>query len=101
MLIYIGTDTKKSRLDADMLEEVNTKVLPPKIRRTFYIRTDLDEKIRAYAYWERLGISGAVNMALDNFFKSVEVKRIPKNRNLLLKGGAKARMCDMIQKQRR
>ena len=63
------------------VKNMNTETLSPKSRKTFYIRADLNEKIRAYAYWERLGISDVVNMALDNFFKSVEVKRIPKNRS--------------------
>jgi hypothetical protein len=46
-------------------------------RRTYYIRLDLDDKIRGYAYWERLAISEVVNLALEEFFADKEVKAIP------------------------
>jgi hypothetical protein len=49
----------------------------PKKRRTYYIRKDLDELIRAYAYWERLGLSEVVNLALETFFTDREIKEIP------------------------
>jgi len=49
-------------------------------RRTYYIRVDLDEKLRGYAYWERLGLSEVVNLALDAFFADKEVKAIPPKR---------------------
>jgi hypothetical protein len=54
--------------------------MPFRKRRTSYIRLDLDEKIRAYAYWERLGLSEVVNLALGAFFAGKEVKAIPPKR---------------------
>ncbi len=46
-------------------------------RQTYSIRLDLDEKIRAYAYWERLGISEVVNLVLEEFRADWEVLEIP------------------------
>jgi len=42
-------------------------------RQTYYLRTDLEEKVKSYAYWERLKISGVVNLALEDFFKLKKV----------------------------
>lgn len=58
---------------------IEPEVPPPKKRQTYYIQVELIEKLRAYAYWERKKISEVVNMALDEFFKDREVKKIPKN----------------------
>jgi len=52
-----------------------------KHRRTYHIQDELHEKVKAYAYWERIGISDVVNMSLDRFFESVEVKGIPEKRD--------------------
>lgn len=57
--------------------ETETEVPPPKKRQTYYIQVELIEKLRAYAYWERKKISEVVNMALDEFFSNLEVKKIP------------------------
>lgn len=55
------------------------KVSPPKKRHTYYIKVELHEKVKAYAYWKRKSISEVVNEALEEFFKDLEVKKIPKN----------------------
>lgn len=50
-------------------------------RQTYYILVELIEKIRAYAYWERLGISEVINCALEEFFAEKKIKPIPKKRS--------------------
>lgn len=42
-------------------------------RQTYHIRVELIAKLRAYAYWERLGISEVVNLVLEDFFADKEV----------------------------
>lgn len=60
-------------------KEIEPEVPPPKKRQTYYIRVELIEKLKAYAYWERKKISEVVNMAIDEFFSNLEVKKIQKN----------------------
>ena len=56
-------------------EKVQTK------RQTYHVRAELIAKLRAYAYWERLGISEVVNLALEAFFADKEVKAVPSKRS--------------------
>lgn len=49
-------------------------------RHTYYVRVDLLEKIREYAYWERYGISELINQILEEFFEDKEVKPIPRRK---------------------
>ena len=46
-------------------------------RHTYYVRVDLLEKLRGYAYWERIGISELINQILEEFFEDKEVKPTP------------------------
>lgn len=46
-------------------------------RHTYYVRVDLLEKLRGYAYWERYGISELINQILEEFFEGREVKPKP------------------------
>ena len=46
-------------------------------RHTYYVRVDLLEKLRGYAYWERVGISELINQILEEFFEDKEVKPTP------------------------
>lgn len=39
-------------------------------RQTYHLEMDLVDKIKKYAYWERLKVSEVVNKALREFFKS-------------------------------
>jgi hypothetical protein len=43
-------------------------------RQTYFLRSDIEEKIKGYAYWERLKISEVVNLALESFFKDKKVQ---------------------------
>lgn len=63
------------------VETTNIEKSPVKHRRTYHIQDELHEKVKAYAYWERIGISDVVNMSLDRFFESVEVKGILEKRD--------------------
>ena len=51
-------------------------------RHTYYVRRDLLEKIRGYAYWERYGISALINQILEEFFEDKEVKPKPPRKRL-------------------
>lgn len=46
-------------------------------RHTYYVRVDLLDKLRGYAYWERIGISELINQILEEFFEDKEVKPKP------------------------
>lgn len=46
-------------------------------RHTYYVRVDLLDKLRGYAYWERVGISELINQILEEFFEDKEVKPKP------------------------
>ena len=50
-------------------------------RHTYHARVDLLEKIRGYAYWERIGISALINQILEEFFEGKEVKPCPSKRS--------------------
>ena len=41
-------------------------------RHTYHLRVDLAEKLRGYAYWNRLGISELMNQILEEFFEGKE-----------------------------
>ena len=43
-------------------------------RHTYYARVDLLEKVREYAYGERVGISELMNQILEGFFEEREDK---------------------------
>ena len=49
-------------------------------RHTYYARADLLEKLRGYAYWERIGISELINQILEEFFEGKEVKPTPRQK---------------------
>lgn len=61
------------------VKTIDIKKTSVKHRRTYHIHDELHEKVKAYAYWERVCISDVVNSALDRFFESMEVKKIPKS----------------------
>lgn len=49
------------------VKTANVKVSLVKHRRTYHIQDELHEKVKAYAYWERVSISEVVNAALKQF----------------------------------
>lgn len=77
-------DKKKPRVGSDPLAWIrdtsrvkskqgkpSKQELPGKqtMRQTYHLELDLIEKIKKYAYWERLKVSEVVNKALREFFK--------------------------------
>lgn len=48
------------------------------IRATFILRQEYLEKIKAYAYWERLQIKDVFDQMCMQFFKNKKVRTIPK-----------------------
>ncbi len=47
-------------------------------RQTYHLKKEIIDKVQAYAYWERLGISEVVNSALEEYFSTKKVKSLPK-----------------------
>ncbi|MBA7492118.1 hypothetical protein ES702_02667 [subsurface metagenome] len=58
-----GKQSKPSKLPKQELPSKQTK------RQTYHLEIDLIEKIKKYAYWQRLKVSEVVNEALREFFK--------------------------------
>ena len=50
------------------------------IRATFILRQDYLEKIKAYAYWERLQIKEVFDEMCEQFFKGKKVRSVPERR---------------------
>ena len=50
-------------------------------RHTYHVQLDLLEKVRGYAYWERIGISKLIKHILTEFFEGKEVKPHPSERS--------------------
>ena len=50
------------------------------IRATVITKIDVIEKIKAYAYWERLKINQAYALIFDEFLKDKDIKPIPANK---------------------
>ncbi len=50
------------------------------IRATFIMREDSLEKIKDFAYWERLQIKEVIDEALENYFEDKKVRKRPKKR---------------------
>lgn len=44
-------------------------------RQTYHMEIELIEKIKKYAYWQRLKVSEVVNQALREFFKNKKVTK--------------------------
>ena len=49
-------------------------------RETFILKTDLTEKIKDYAYWERITQKDVINSILESFFKDNPVKPRPSDK---------------------
>lgn len=47
------------------------------IRATFILRQEYLEKIKAYAYWERLQIKDVFDDMCEQFFKDKKIRSIP------------------------
>lgn len=50
------------------------------IRATFILQQSYLEKIKAYAYWERLQIKEVFDLMCQDFFKNKKVRSIPKRK---------------------
>ena len=53
------------------------------IRATFIVDQDLNEKVKALAYWDRLTVKEVVHEALSLYFQDKNVKPIPKRQSLI------------------
>jgi len=62
------------------VEKENIKSPLVKHRRTYHIQDDLHEKVKAYAYWERMSISDVVNTAFKQFLDDWDCDDVPKYR---------------------
>lgn len=50
------------------------------IRATFIMREDNLEKVKDFAYWERLQIKEVIDEALENYFEDKKVRKRPEKR---------------------
>ena len=55
-------------------EKLSLQSIPKTKRQTYHLKVELIEKVREYAYWERLGVSEVVNIALEEFFKDKKIE---------------------------
>lgn len=53
------------------------------IRATFIVDQDLNEKVKALAYWDRLTVKEVMHEALSLYFQDKNVKPIPKKRSTI------------------
>ncbi len=53
-------------------------------RATFIVNKDLNEKIKAVAYWDRLTVKEVLHEALMEYLKGRSVKPVPKKKQLEL-----------------
>ena len=49
-------------------------------RATFIVRRDLLERVKDFAYWERLQIKEVINAALEGYLEGKRIKRRPEGR---------------------
>jgi Arc/MetJ-type ribon-helix-helix transcriptional regulator len=60
-------------------QESTTKGLPAGfVRATFIVKEDINEKIKALSYWERISIKDVVNEAFSQYLQGKSIKPIPK-----------------------
>ena len=71
-----NTDTEVSKKSKSKKTEALEKKekAPEEKRETFQIKVELSEKIKNYAYWERLKQKEALNLIIEEFFKDKTVK---------------------------
>jgi len=69
-LAWIRDTTKRKGKQGKQGKPGNQELLGKQIKRqTYHLETDLIDKIKKYAYWERMKVSEVVNRALREFFK--------------------------------
>ena len=76
---------KKNKLGNNPLDWIGKPIntTPPKKkileekRETFIVKIDLSEKIKDFAYWERMKQKEALNFILEEFFKDKNIKNRP------------------------
>jgi len=54
-------------------DKLSLRSIPKTKRQTYHLKVELIEKVKEYAYWERLGVSEVVNIALEEFFKDKKI----------------------------
>lgn len=52
------------------------------IRATFILRQEYLEKIKSYAYWERLQIKDVFDEMCEQFFKNKKIRSIPEKKQI-------------------
>lgn len=63
--------SKPKEREKELEEKVEEK------RETFIIKTKYSEKIKDFAYWERLKQKDAIDIIMEEFFKSKNIKPRP------------------------
>ncbi len=72
------TEEKKVGLIAkDSIKKKTKKEESLEKRETFIIKVDLSEKIKDFSYWERIKQKDALEIIIEEFFKTRNVKKRP------------------------
>ncbi len=89
-LDWIGKDKEPSSVKKDKtLKKEEKKSSENKItsqpedkekRETFIVKVSLSEKIKDYAYWERMKQKDVLNSILEEFFKDKNIKQRPEEK---------------------
>jgi hypothetical protein len=62
-------------------QKASQKGLPPKwTRATYIVKEELNEKLKALAYWERTSLKDLLNKALSNFLDGKDILPIPQEK---------------------
>lgn len=76
---FLQEETQKKTPD-HLLPAAKRGLSDELIRATFILRQDYLEKIKAYAYWERLQIKEVFDEMCEQFFANKKVRSIPQKR---------------------
>lgn len=64
--------------DLEKIKSVNKGLAEGWTRVTFIIQEDINEKIKALAYWERLTVKEIINEALTTYLKDKNIRSFPR-----------------------
>lgn len=87
-LEWISQPTEINKADLKLNKSILNENLPASkrglqqdlIRATFILKQDYLEKIKAYAYWERLQIKDVFEEMCEQFFEDKKIKSVPEKR---------------------
>ena len=78
--LFDQSNNEKKKTPEHLLPAAKRGLDESLIRATFILRQEYLEKIKAYAYWERLQIKEVFDDMCEQFFKDKKVRSIPQKR---------------------